>query len=203
MIDEARALVADGTPGRAVALAESLLRHPETTALGRVAAGIVAHERGYVTLARANLRDVPSVTWARLAPAEYVRSGLAVDPDETLQAVRALVDDDPPGVGSESWYEILAAVFGYGAQDLARQVFGVFDRHVGREVPGWSEGPLHRDWMRSWVDADADSPTAPAPADQRQVLAIMDYGHPGATRASANIGDHIQSIARAGARRTP
>jgi hypothetical protein len=27
------------------------------------------------------------------------------------------------------------------------------------------------------------------------VLAIMDYGHPGADRASANIGDHIQSIA--------
>ena len=195
VIDEVRALVADGTPGRAVALAESLLRHPETTTLGRVAAGIVAHERGYVALARANLRDVPSVTWARLAPAEYVRSGLAVDPDETLQAVRALVDDDPQDVGSESWYEVLAAVFGYGAQDLARQVFGVFDRHVGREVPGWSEGPLHRDWMRSWVDADADSPTAPAPADQRPVLAIMDYGHPGATRASANIGDHIQSIA--------
>ena len=195
VIDEVRALVADGTPGRALALAESLLGHPGTSTLGRVAAGIVAHERGYVALARAHLRDLPSDAWARLAPAEYVRSGLALAPEETLQAVRALVGDDPPGVLSESWYEILAAVFGYGAQDLARQVFAVFDRHVGRDVPGWSEGPKHRDWMRSWVDADADSPTAPAPADGRPVLAIMDYGHPGATRASANLGDHIQSIA--------
>ena len=48
---------ADGTPGRALALAESLLRDPATSALGRVAAGIVAHERGYVALAWAHLRE--------------------------------------------------------------------------------------------------------------------------------------------------
>ena len=190
-----RALVADGTAGRALALAESLRRDPATSALGHVAAGIVAHERGYVALAHAHLRGLSPDTWARLAPAEYVRSGLALAPDETLEAVRALVDEDPPDVRSESWYEILAAVFGFGAQELAREVFAVFDRHVDRDVPGWPEGPVHRDWMRSWVEADADSPTGPAPPGGRPVLAIMDYGHPGANRASANIGDHIQSIA--------
>ena len=195
VIDEVRSLFADGTPGRALALAESLLADPGTNTLGRVAAGILAHERSYGALAWAHLREVPPAIWARLAPAEYVRSGLSQAPDETLHAVGALVDDDPPGVLAESWYEILAAVFGYGAQDLARRVYGVFDQHVIRDVPGWSEGPTHRDWMRSWVEADADSPTAPAPAGERPVLAIMDYGHPGATRASANIGDHIQSIA--------
>ena len=46
VIDEVRAMVADGAPGRALALAESLRRDPATSALGRVAAGIVAHERG-------------------------------------------------------------------------------------------------------------------------------------------------------------
>jgi hypothetical protein len=195
VIDEVRTLLADGTPGRALALAESLLADPGTNALGRVAAGVVAHERSYGALAWAHLREVPPVVWARLAPAEYVRSGLSHAPDETLHAVGALVDDDPPGVLAESWYEILAAVFGYGDQALARRVFTRFDQHVSRDVPGWSEGPLHRDWMRSWVEADADSPTAPAPEGGRPVMAIMDYGHPGATRASANIGDHIQSIA--------
>ena len=195
VIDEVRTLLADGTPGRALALAESLLEDPGTNVLGRVAAGIVAHERSYGALAWAHLREVPPATWGRLAPAEYVRSGLVHAPDETLQAVRALADDDPPGILAESWYDILAAVFGYGAQDLARRVYEVFDRHVSRDVPGWSDGPLHRDWMRSWVEADADSPAAPPPEDGRPVLAMMDYGHPGANRASANIGDHIQSIA--------
>ena len=132
VIDEVRTLLADGTPGRALALAESLLADPGTNALGRVAAGVVAHERSYGALAWAHLREVPPAIWARLAPAEYVRSGLSHAPDETLQAVGALVDDDPSGVLAESWYEILAAVFGYGAQEHARRVYDVFDQHVIR-----------------------------------------------------------------------
>jgi hypothetical protein len=132
--------------------------------------------------------------WARNAPAERVRAGLATEPEETLREVRTLVAEDPPGVGAEGWYEILAAVFGYGAQDVAREVFGVFDRHVDADSPLRRQ----RDSLRSWVAADADSPTAPPPAGGRRTVAIMDYGHPGATRASANIGDHIQSIAALG-----
>ncbi len=132
--------------------------------------------------------------WARNAPAEHVRAGLAANPEETLAEVRALVADDPPGVGADGWYEILAAVFGYGEQELARDVFAVFDRHVGAGSPL----RLERDSMRPWVAADADSPTAPAPAGGRRTVAIMDYGHPGVNRASANIGDHIQSIAALG-----
>jgi len=192
---EVRALLAAGKAGRALAIAESLLRHRHTSELGRAAAGIIAHRRGYETLAWAHLRGLPPATWARLAPAEHVRAGLSLAPDEARQAVERLLEEDPAEVTAESWYEILAAVFGYGDQDLARKVFGVFDRHVEREVPGWSDGPLHRDWLRPWVAADADSPSAPASPDGRPVLAILDYGHPGAMRASANIGDHIQSIA--------
>jgi hypothetical protein len=132
--------------------------------------------------------------WAREAPAAHVRAGLAGAPDETLREVRALVADDPASIGAESWYEILAAVFGYGAQDVAREVFAVFDRRVDADSPL----RLARDSMRAWVAADADSPTAPPPAGGRRTVAIMDYGHPGVNRASANIGDHIQSIAALG-----
>ena len=61
-----------------------------------------------------------------------------------------------------------------------------------------SEASRQRDWMRPWVAADPDSPTAPAPPGGRRTFAVMDYGHPGADRASANIGDHVQSIASLG-----
>ena len=132
--------------------------------------------------------------WASTAPRDHVRSGLATAPEETLREIRPLVADDPPGVGAESWYEILAAVFGYGDQELAREVFAVFDRRVGDDSPL----RLQRDSLAPWVAADADSPTAPPPAGGRRTLAIMDYGHPGVNRASANIGDHIQSIAMLG-----
>jgi hypothetical protein len=132
--------------------------------------------------------------WARHAPAEHVRAGLADVPEETLREIRALVADDPSGVGPESWYEILTAVFGYGDQELAREVFAVFDRRVGDDSPLRRE----RDSLRPWVAADAGSPTAPQPAGGRRTVAIMDYGHPGSRRASANIGDHVQSIAALG-----
>jgi hypothetical protein len=132
--------------------------------------------------------------WARREPARHVRAGLAAEPERTLAEIRRLVADDPPSVGAESWYEILAAVFGYGDQELARAVFAVFDRRVG------ADSPLRelRESLRPWVAADADSPTAPPPPGDRRTVAIMDYGHPGLNRASANIGDHIQSIAALG-----
>ena len=130
--------------------------------------------------------------WAREAPREHVRAGLADKPEETLAEIRALVADDPPGVPAESWHEILTAVFGRGDQELARAVFAVFDRRVGDGSPL----QLQRDSLRDWVAADAGSPTAPSPG--RRTFAVMDYGHPGVHRASANIGDHIQSIAALG-----
>ena len=61
----------------------------------------------------------------------------------------------------------------------------------------WGSAAAHRDWMRPWIAADAGSPTAPSPGGRR-TFAVVDYGHPGANRASANIGDHVQSIASLG-----
>ena len=132
--------------------------------------------------------------WARRAPAQHVRSGLATAPAETLREVRLLVTEDPASVPAESWYEILVAVFGYGDQELARAVFAVFDGRVGADSPLAAA----RDSLAPWIAADANSPTAPPPAGGRRTVAIMDYGHPGMKRASANIGDHIQSIAMLG-----
>ena len=74
-------------------------------------------------------------------------------------------------------------------------MFERFDRHA-REDETRREAST-RDSMRAWVAADADSPTAPCRGGGR-TFAVMDYGHPGANRASANIGDHVQSIAALG-----
>jgi lipopolysaccharide biosynthesis glycosyltransferase len=80
---------------------------------------------------------------------------------------------------------------------VARTLFEVFERHAREDSPVWASAEAHRDWMRPWIAADAGSPTAPSPAGRR-TFAVVDYGHPGANRASANIGDHVQSIASLG-----
>jgi lipopolysaccharide biosynthesis glycosyltransferase len=196
IVSQVRALVGAKEHDTAVAIAESLRAQPGTEELGHLAAGIAAARRGYRELAWEELRRLPRATWATYAPAEYVRSGLTVAPKEALGELRALVAEDPPDVRAKSWHELLAAVWGAGESELARELFAIFERHVRDDVPLWRSAELQRDWMRPWVAADPDSPTAPPTG--RRTFAVMDYGHPSATKASANIGDHIQTIAALG-----
>ena len=198
VLNQVRALLSAEEYDTVQSLAESLQRRPETETLGHLAGGMAAFRRGYPELAWENLRQVPRDAWASHAAAEYVRAGLAVAPDETLAEIRRLVADDPPQVRARRWFEILAPVYGFGAEELARDVFAIFDRHVREGRGGWPQAEMHRDWLRPWVAASANSPTAPRPAGDRPVFAIMDYGHPSARKASANIGDHIQTIAALG-----
>ena len=196
IVGQVRTLIGADEHDAARSVAESLRSHPQTRALGNAVAGIVAYRQGYVELAWDQLRQVPRETWTRHAAAEYARAGLAEAPDEALAEIRALAEEDPPELRAKFWYDVLGPVFGMGASEEARTVFAIFDRHVREDDQVWSAAAKHRDWMREWVAADPDSPTAPSPG--RRVFAVLDYGHPSATRASANIGDHVQSIAALG-----
>jgi hypothetical protein len=198
VLTQVRALLAEEAYDVVQSLAESLRRRPETETLGHLAAGMAAFRRGYPELAWDHLGRLSRDAWAPSAAAEYVRSGLAVAPDDVLAEVRRLVDEDPPNVRARRWFEILAPVYGFGAEELARDLYAIFDRRVREGAPGWPQAKVHRDWLRPWVAASADSPTAPRPVDGRPAFAIMDYGHPSARKASANIGDHIQTIAALG-----
>lgn len=192
LISQIRALDHD----RAGSIATGLRAHPQTEALGRVAGAIVAHRQGYHELAWDLLRPVPRQVWTRFAGPEYARSGLAVAPEEVLGELRALAAQDPPEMRSKFWFDLLAPVFGYGDHELARVLFERFDRHVREDENPWPEAARHRDWMAPWIAADPGSRTAPATG--RRTFAVMDYGHPSANKASANLGDHIQSIASLG-----
>ena len=196
LISQVRTLLSDGENDTARSIALSLREHPETETLGRLTGAMVAHREGYADLAWDLLRPVPREAWTRWAVTEYVRSGLAVAPDDVLAELRTLVADDPPEVRSKLWYDMLAPVFGYGDSELARQIYERFDRHAREDENPWDEADRKRDWIQPWIAADPGSATAPATG--RRTFAVMDYGHPGADRASANIGDHIQSIASLG-----
>jgi Glycosyl transferase family 8 len=196
LISQVRALLAAEQHDTARSIGLSLREYPETETLGRLAGGIVAHREGFAELAWELLRPVPREAWTRWAVSEYVRSGLSVAPEELLAELRSLVADDPPEMRSKLWYDMLAPVFGYGESELARQIYERFDRHAREDENPWDEAERRREWMQPWVETAPDSPTAPSQG--RRTFAVMDYGHPGADRASANIGDHVQSIASLG-----
>lgn len=196
LIGQVRSLLSNGQPDAAQSIATGLLQHPETETLGHVASAIVAHRGGYPELAWDHLRALPREAWTRYAAAEYARAGLAAAPEDALREIRALADDDPPEVRSKIWFDLLAPVFGHGDHALARDLFARFERHARDDENPWPDAETHRTWMAPWIAADPGSRTAPSPG--RRTFAVMDYGHPSATKASANIGDHIQSIAALG-----
>ncbi len=196
LVWQVRALLADDETDEAWSIALSLRAHAETETIGRVLAGIVAYRRGFEPLAREALREVAPEVWTKLVARAWVRSGLAVEPDETLQTIRELVAADPAYVPVRSWLDILTAVFGHGDHELAAAIFEVFDRRLEAEPESWPEGTRYRAWMRPWIEAGGEVRTAPATG--RRSFAIMDYGHPGADQASANLGDHIQTLASLG-----
>jgi hypothetical protein len=198
IVAQVRSLLAVNQADAALAVGESLLKREASADLGHLVRGIVAYKQSHLELALDELRRTPRELWLRYAAIEYVRAGLNVDPQPTLEEIRALVAEDPDAITAKTWFHILAPVFGHGDQALARDVFAVFERHVSEAPQKWPDGERQVEWMRPWVAADSDSPTAPAPPDGRPSFAIVDYGHPGANRASANIGDHIQTIAALG-----
>ena len=198
VVELTRELLAENDLGFAISAAEGLRRRDDTRVLGSLAAAIVAYHRGYREAAWAYLREVPADLWSRHAMAEYVVSGYAQDPQTVQRELAALADSPSPQVTPQGWFEATSRAFGHEDSDLARSLYARFETATDTAVAPDKLLEQHRDWLRDWVAADPDSPSAPAVPDGHVSFAVMDYGHPGRNRASANIGDHVQSVASLG-----
>ncbi len=90
---------------------------------------------------------------------------------------------------------IVGVVFGAGEQALAGELFDVVEATAARLPADADRVERNRAWLEPWVRAGIDRT---APRGERPAFAVVDYGHPGMNRGSANIGDHVQSIASLG-----
>ena len=195
---EVRALLAGQDHPRARSLAASLQQDPATRAAGDLAAGIIAASGGYPELTWSLLGDLPSEVWARHAPDEYVRAGLHMAPEIALEQVRGLLGGADLDLPAASWLNLIGPAFAYGDQELAGQLYARLDATVGDGSGVQPDLVVQRDWLRPWMAMHPDGRSAPEVPAGSTSFAIMDYGHPGRSRASANIGDHVQSIASLG-----
>ena len=198
VVADIRGLLARGERDLATAVAASLRTDPDTAELGDLTTGIVAATEGYLALAWSHLRDLPEPVWVRHAAEEWVRAGFDQESEHARKQLARLADEAPDFVPASAWLAMFGPVFGHGCGDLAKQLFTVFDARVGDGSAVEPSLVVHRDWLRPWVAARSDGPSAPAAPDGSVSFAVMDYGHPGRSRASANIGDHVQSLASLG-----
>ncbi|MBW9214129.1 polysaccharide pyruvyl transferase family protein [Mumia sp. zg.B53] len=159
---------------------------------------VEAYEAGLSGLAWERFDGVPPQVWARRAMTAYVRSGLVHDRERVLADLRALADDPGFELKPRAWYEALGPVYALGESDLARALFRRLDAEVSsRDVVGERTREA-RDWMRDWIESAPTSASAPAVGTGAVSFAVLTYAHPGRRRASANIGDHVQSLASLG-----
>ncbi|KAA1418054.1 hypothetical protein FE697_000165 [Mumia zhuanghuii] len=157
-----------------------------------------AYEAGNLGLAWARFADVPAADWRRWALEEYLRSGLAHDRDRVVADLRDLATDPAIRLSPASWDVAVGLAFAEGESDLARTLFARFDDAVSTRARAGRRVRESRDWMRDWVQRDPVSASAPAVPPGTVSFAVLAYGHPGRRRASANIGDHVQSLAMLG-----
>ena len=180
----------------AQAVATSLRAQPDTETLGRVTSGIVAFKRGYRALAWDELRGVSRETWARRAPAEYVRAGLAVAPGRDARGDPRARRRRPRASGREAGTRS-SPRSSATATSSSRARCSRSSTATSATDPPWA--------------ARARSRLAAALGRRRRRLAHgagagrrpphgRDHGlrPPAPTKASANIGDHVQSIAALG-----
>ncbi len=193
-----RQLVDQGRADVASSVGASLLRDPGGRALGALALGLLAAGRGYDRLAWHYLRELPSHIWAALVAGDYVACGLRAEPEAALDALRSIAAEAPAGVPAQSWLDMAGLSFGYGDHDLAEQLLSVVRDRLAEQdvVPEPVASQL--DWLGRWVVLRPLHASAPEAAAGAVSVAVMDYDHPGRHRASANIGDHVQSLASLG-----
>ena len=198
LVTRTRALLEAGEPHLASSLGASLAKDRETAGVGGLVGGIAAYRRGFPELAwREFSKAPPELVW-RYAALEYARSGITADRATVLAEIRRVVSEVPDYIDAKGWIAIVGAVYGAREDGLEREVFAVLDAMVGDGSGVTSAVVVERDWLRPWVAVTADSPSAAEVAAGHVSVGVMAYGHPGRYRASANIGDHIQSLASLG-----
>lgn len=192
-----RELIDDHRTGTAVSFADMLAADTGTATAGHLAAGIVGVHRRLPELARAEFREVPVGLWRAHATAEYLTAAYRCDEAEAVEAARQLLADRPDDLGPQAWFEVVRFGFVTGELELAEQAYDLLVERAGERPDAWGIADTEIAWLKPWIGREARA-TAPPPADGQIPFALIDYRQPGRAKTSANIGDHVQTLASLG-----
>ncbi|WP_129785446.1 glycosyltransferase [Promicromonospora panici] len=174
-------------------LCHSLMAQPDTRRAGVAGAALIAQRVGLRELAWDLLRQLGPDDAARLAPAEYLRAGIAMaNPDVARTAAtwvrHGFVAD------AAVLLEIAKLLFIADEPESAAEALDAA-RH-GTDLTDQVQASI--DHLAPWIDK-ALRPAAPARVPTGHVsFAVIDYKAPDENVASSNIGDTVQTIASLG-----
>jgi lipopolysaccharide biosynthesis glycosyltransferase len=174
-------------------LCHSLMAHPETRRAGVAGAALIAQRVGLRELAWDLLRQLGPDDAARLAPAEYLRAGIAMaNPDAARTAATWVRYGFVPDAAV--LLEIAKLLFIGDEPEAAAEALDAARHGAGRT----DQVEASIDHLAPWVDK-ALRPAAPAQVPTGHVsFAVIDYKAPDENVSSSNIGDTVQTVASLG-----
>ncbi len=181
------------------ALCHALADQPATRTAGVVGSALVAQRAGIRDLAWELLSSVPTDDAGRLAPAEYLRAGIAARSVESLHAAAAWVRDGVVADASvllDLAKAFLAADEPAAAREAARAARVAI---VGTGTADAEALTASLDYLDPWIEksravlsGERKAPQVPA---GHVSFATIDYKAPDERVSSSNIGDNVQTIA--------
>ncbi|MFD2796828.1 glycosyltransferase [Promicromonospora vindobonensis] len=174
-------------------LCHSLMAHPETRRAGVAGAALIAQRVGLRELAWDLLRQLGPDDAARLAPAEYLRAGLAMASPDVARTATTWVRHGFV-VDAAVLLEIAKLLFIGDEPEAAAEALDAAGHDAGRSA----RVQASIDHLAPWIDKVL-RPAAPARVPSGQVsFAVLDYKAPDEKVASSNIGDTVQTVASLG-----
>ncbi|WP_423462115.1 glycosyltransferase [Promicromonospora sp. MS192] len=174
-------------------LCHALMTHPGTRRAGVAGAALVAQRAGLRELAWDLLRQLGPDDAARLAPAEYLRAGIAMA-DEDVSRTAADWVRHGAVTDAATLLEIARLLFVADEPGPAAEALDAARRGSGRT----DEVEASIDHLAPWIEK-ALRPAAPARVPAGHVsFAVLDYKAPDEHVSSSNIGDTVQTVASLG-----
>jgi hypothetical protein len=137
---------------------------------------------------------MPRQSALRLMPAELVAVELATDHSTGVATFEALLGGSRD-LTPQTWLDLARNAFARGELELCEQALGRIQEGRGSR-PGAVSAETR--WLKRWIAlARADHKSEPTP-DGHVAMAVLDYKLPDYRRASANVGDYIQTVSSLG-----
>ncbi len=189
-----RVLMRHGNVPEARSLTRAARGIPRLREAGRACAAVIAVTQGHFGAAKARLRAMSRETAMGLVPAELVAVELATDRRAGVATFEALLGGSED-LTPEIWLTLARQAFARGELELCEQALRRIE--AGGATPPGDMGPETR-WLKRWTAlAGADRRPEPIP-DGQVAMAVLDYKLPDYRRASANVGDYLQTVASLG-----
>lgn len=195
MLRAIRSLLRQRHVRRARAAAASMQAQPALAVAGDVAMALVALEDRVPDTAWQLMERHDLETVRRLATPELVSLAFRRDPmraasllQETLAAEAVLT--------AAQWFDLAAAAFLADESDLSAAALQRSRSLCGPELSPdlWAR----IEWLQPWYARAAERHRVPTTTPGTIPFAVLDYRQPDRTRASSNLGDHVQTIASLG-----